>query len=315
MSPPLKRWWPLIRLLVSAGLVAYLVTAVDFQPLREVLPRFRAGYYLAGIGVMALYVVLQAWILSRLLGLRGIPATTGTMIRFNCISSFFGVFLPGGAGADLVMAFRLCRDASDKAGVLAAILYARVAGLLAMTALTLVAAIATTLPFPGAAVVTGVVLAAAVVLLAAHRAIGSRAVLVFFPGRWRDSRPALFLVRMLDALKLFTGFSGKTLAPVIGLLLMGLARGAMDYLMARAVGVVLPFPYFIAFSTLVSLITLLPVSIAGIGVREMTFAGLFTATGVAGSLGIAVSLLSFSLSLWVAVAGGILYAIKGWKAT
>lgn len=302
-----------LRIAVSAGLIAFLVNKLDLAPLRELAPQFRPSFYLSGMVVMALYVMLQAWILSRLLALRQIAVSLGDMAHFNCISSFFGIFLPGGAGADLVMALRLCRNSSDKAGVLAAILFARVAGLLAMAFLALIVALTMKLPIDGVALVTGLVVGGAALVFMINRLVPEDTLMSFVPPGWRTNRLMQFSLRLLDALRLFGGRSGGIGGPLAGFLFMALARGLMDYLMARAVGVVLPFPMFLVFSTLVSVITLIPVSIAGIGVREVTFVGLFAAAGIPEALGIAVSLLSFSLSLWVSLFGGILYASKGWK--
>jgi uncharacterized membrane protein YbhN (UPF0104 family) len=63
----------------------------------------------------------------------------------------------------------------------------------------------------------------------------------------------------------------------------------------------------------VSLVTLLPISIAGLGVREVTYAGLFSLVGVPQALAVSISLLSFSLSLVVCLIGGVLYATGGWR--
>ena len=297
---------------LSMALLAYLGVTMDWQPLRDSWGSFRPGLYALGITAMTGYVVLSAWVLWRLLRARGSGMSLGDLVHFSLVSSFFGIFLPGGAGADLVMGLRLCRNAQDRAGVVAAILFARIAGLVAMVAVTLLVTWFVDTPFRGVVPVCAAIVAGFAALVALNQKGVIDAARSTLPDRFRDARLVGVMERLLDALRQFSRIRSLP-APLIGLVGMALARGGMDYLMARSFGVELPFAWYVVFSTAVSLITLLPVSIAGIGLREASYGGLFALAGADPSLGVAVSLLSFSLSLWVAVAGGMLYAVRGWN--
>jgi glycosyltransferase 2 family protein len=308
-----KKISPILRFLVSAGLIVYLVLTVDFRPLAEVFPAFRWTFYLAGLVLMAVYVLLQAFILDRLLKNRGIVTSWVRMVRYNLIGSFFGVFLPGGAGADIVMAFSLCRNASDKASVVSSILFARVAGLTAMVLLAFVVSITLGSPVPGVVMVTVGVLAIVAMLIIGNELGLFRSVQQFVITRHAQHRVIGFVDRSMNAMSGLTGSYRMLSVVAPAMLVMGLGRALMDYFMARSLGVVLPFHYFIIFSTVVSLVTVLPITIAGLGLREVTFTGLFAMAGVSQALAVSISLLSFSLSLWVCLAGGIAYAGGGWR--
>lgn len=311
----LKKYSPLIRFLFSAGLVCYLVMTVDFAPLEETLPLFQWRFYATGLLVMCLYVMLQAFILVRLLNARGVPVIWSQMIRLNVMSSFFGVFLPGGSGSDVVMAVSLCRNEHDKAEVASSIIFARVAGLAAMVLLAYVVSewAGSAVPGVNALLFSVLVVLALIVLL---NAVGltdvvEKKVLTVFPG----SRVIQFIARFIHSMTSM-GRSGRLMLVVMpAFLVMGVGRAAMDYFMAKSLGVVIPFSNFILFSTVVSLVTILPISIAGLGVREVTFVGLFALVGVPQSMAVSISLLSFSLSLWVCLVGGITYAGAGWNHT
>lgn len=308
-----RTWMLPVRWIMSLALLAYLGFTMDWQPLREARGSFRPGLYAFGITAMAGYVVLSAWVLYRLLRARGLAIPLGAMVHVSLVGSFFGIFLPGGAGADLVMGLRLCRDGQDRAGVVAAILFARIAGLVAMVMVTLLVALCVDTPFRGIVPVCAMMLAGFALLAALNREGVFAAVRSALPDRWRDARAVGAVERLCDALRQFSRLRSLP-GPLIGLLGMALARGGMDYLMARSVGVELPLAWFMVFSTAVSIITLLPVSVAGIGLREASYAGLFSLAGADQSLGVAVSLLSFSLSLWVAGVGGMLFAVRGWSS-
>jgi hypothetical protein len=93
--------------------------------------------------------------------------------------------------------------------------------------------------------------------------------------------------------------------------LVGLFRVFMDYVVARAIGIQLPALYFLVFAPLVTLATVVPLTIAGLGIREGTYVGLFALVGLPGAEAFTMSLLSFSLSLWVCALGAVFYALQG----
>ncbi len=303
----------LLRALCSAALLGYLLMQIDYAPLAEVLQRFRPPVYVLALLTMTAYVFAQSYTLHALLGMRGIPVGFLNMARYNFISSFFGVFLPGGAGADVVMVIGLCRTETDKAGVLGAVAFARVAGLIAMIFLAFVVSLTPWCPVPGVRGVTGLILVAvlSVVLLIRTGVIDAVRKKLF--GMLSGNRVTSFVDRLLEAFTALSASGHGLLRVAPFFLLMALGRGAMDCLVARSLGVDLSFPSFLVFSTVVSLATLLPISIAGLGVRELTFAGLFATVGVPQEVAVSVSLLSFSLTLWVCLVGGVLYAMKGWR--
>jgi len=313
MQQVLKKYGSLFRFILSAVLVGYLFITVDFTPLAASLPLFQWRFYVIGLLFMGLYVMLQAFILTRLLNARGVPVTWHRVVRFNLISSFFGVFLPGGSGSDVVMAVSLCRQAHDKAEVTGSIIFARVAGLAAMVLLAYGVSEFAGSAVPGMNTVMFWVLVVLAVVILLNAAGLTDQIEKNIIGRFPRGRIVDFISRFIHSFKVM-GRSGRLMMEVMpAFLVMGVGRAVMDYFMAKSLGVVIPFSNFIIFSTVVSLVTVLPISIAGLGVREVTFAGLFALVGVPQALAVSISLLSFSLSLWVCLAGGIAYATGGWK--
>jgi uncharacterized protein (TIRG00374 family) len=81
------------------------------------------------------------------------------------------------------------------------------------------------------------------------------------------------------------------------------------YVIARSVGVDIKMIYFFIFVPIMGVVTLLPISIGGLGVRENIAAYLFPLVGVPKDLAIAMSLLNFSFILICAVTGGLIYYV------
>ncbi|MCX5705433.1 MAG: lysylphosphatidylglycerol synthase transmembrane domain-containing protein [Candidatus Omnitrophica bacterium] len=81
------------------------------------------------------------------------------------------------------------------------------------------------------------------------------------------------------------------------------------YIIARSIGVNTNFIYFLIFLPIMGAITMLPISIGGLGLRENTAAYLFPLVGVGKDLAVAMSLLNFFFILTCAIIGGLTYYV------
>lgn len=79
----------------------------------------------------------------------------------------------------------------------------------------------------------------------------------------------------------------------------------LNYLVAISLDIQIPYTYFITLSALATLISLLPITIAGIGTREVTLVILFNLFNISPEKTIAMSIIAFVLStLSIALLGG-----------
>jgi uncharacterized membrane protein YbhN (UPF0104 family) len=83
------------------------------------------------------------------------------------------------------------------------------------------------------------------------------------------------------------------------------------YLIGASLNVSVPLVYYFIFCPLISIISLLPVSIAGIGVREGGFVYFFTRVGASKPEALSIALLLFFEAICMALIGGILYWAAG----
>jgi hypothetical protein len=80
-----------------------------------------------------------------------------------------------------------------------------------------------------------------------------------------------------------------------------------SFLVALSLGIKINIIYFFVFLPVVGVVSLLPVSIGGLGVREGMTVFLFKNVGVAKDLAIGMSLMNFSFILIYASLGGLIY--------
>ena len=81
------------------------------------------------------------------------------------------------------------------------------------------------------------------------------------------------------------------------------------YFIALALGVRINFIYFLIFLPIIGAITLIPISLGGLGLRESLFVVYFAKAGVIKQLALAMSLLSFSFVVVYGAIGGLIYVL------
>lgn len=92
-------------------------------------------------------------------------------------------------------------------------------------------------------------------------------------------------------------------------LLVQIVSPISAYLIALSLGVKINMIYFFIFMPIIGAITLLPISIGGLGLRESSYVFYFAKVGVIKQLALAMSLLCFAFILFYGALGGLIYVL------
>lgn len=303
-----------VRLLVSVGLIAFLVYRLDLNEIGghfrglAVLPLCLAA--LADFGVI--FVNSLRW--RVLLAAKGIRASQARLLYYYLVGNFFSAFLPTAVGGDVVRVMGLSARTDRRAGVFASVLVERLLGFFVLLPIGLCA-----IPFVGRervdwGVIAAVWAIAALIFLTAFivmlRPVARQLSRVLDPllspfGRFRARER---IERAYEAVVSYRCCRG---ALVQGLLISAVSRLLWItgcYMVARAFSIDLAFPTLLLVVPIVELARMIPISISGIGVREATFVALLSQFGVADSLGFAYSVVVYVVFMLFALVGGLLYA-------
>lgn len=298
-SSGVLRW--MLRVAVSVGIVVYILVDVDTGDLVQALTAVRLAPFAVGLGLYLLGQALSAYkwaLLGRSVGFQQ-PLTD--YARFYFIGMFFNLFGPGTVGGDLARALYLS-DGRRPVLALNSVVFDRVTGLallMALGAAALAAFPGYGLPWPLTATLIGGGFALPVgwwlcphlvrLLPAGNRV--RRQVEVDLEPFWRDRR---LLAEVA----------------VVSLAFHVLQVG-VQYMVARAAGANLPFSYCLIFHPVISLMTALPVSVGGFGVREGGYLYFLTRIDVDDSIAVTVGLLWFAVTLLGGLVGGALFVASG----
>jgi uncharacterized protein (TIRG00374 family) len=300
-----------LRIGGSRVLVAALVFYGDLGQVGRILASSRPG--------------LVAWLLARVTALRSLSAyrwfvllrsgrpelSLMSIVRISFISVFAGTFLPGGVGSEAIRIYGAARASSDLALAFSSAVVERAFGLVAL--LIMVAAGLSLGPtgLPEAlrtwsiAGLLGVAIGAW--LMMARR---PRACITSWLAGWPILAPVNERLRKLYArMDLFAGSSVLTSSFLLAFVLQ-FGRVLAALLAARALHLDVAFANLLVIVPVAMLVSILPVSIGGLGLREGTMVSLLGMVGVAPAAGLALSVLLLATGFVSTLPGAVFLAQK-----
>jgi len=304
----LKKYAIFVKILVSAGLLCYLLQRIDFEQLRDIFANLMPQFYALAAVLWCINIVVQATILKVLLSAKEISARSRDIIKMLVISNFFGIVLPGGVGSDVVLCYYLCKGNEKKKEALSAVIFSRLGATFIMVVIAFLFSFGDSYLRHSLNLVSAAML---IVGLAAY-------LLVLKSAPYAQAMPAGTGLRKYkwsslayDTLLTTVDFmrSRKILALTIPLFaLVGTLRVLIDYSIAISIGLSVNLADFAMMIPWPSLALILPITVAGIGVRESAYVAALKAIDILPAQALSISTLSFSLTLLTCIAGAIIYA-------
>ena len=294
------------RAAISVALICWLLCSVPLDEFEGALVGSR--WWLFGLStlVMLLRPVIAAYRWQIMLAVGGIRVSLGRLFHWYMIGGFFNLMLPTSLGGDVMRLYHLARHSGRKADTVASVLMERILGFLALIAMAMVGLAATPVAWQNPKMLAGllaVCLAYAALLIGLfHRGV-SRAVVRLMHRVHLDGLGAK-LERGYDALhSLGQHRSALALAFLCSVAFQAVGVFCV-YLIGLSLGLGVPLAYYFLSVPLIWLISMAPISIGGMGVRDGGFVLFFTALGVTSASALLLSLLSFAQIIAVGLVGG-----------
>lgn len=239
------------------------------------------------------------------------------LLKSNLISFYYVLFLPGQIAAEGVKAFRLINKQNSAEKVSCSALIDKIVGIIGLLLVGSIGAILS--PYEERVIVLAYVFLA--LALTAFISIYfspwfirvTHAVIGFVLGKMSLKKVGFlktFLSKLDDRVKrIETTFQEivadhRSLVLSVGLaILTQLVNSTGQYFIAKSLGIELSLYEWFWIFAFMSIALLLPVSFAGIGIRESSLAGIFTYLGLSVESAIAFSLASYILLICYALIG------------
>jgi uncharacterized protein (TIRG00374 family) len=297
-----------IRLVLSLGILAALFTQISPARLLENLRAVSPAFVLFAWCYYALCQWISSYRWQLLLSAKGVHVSLSQLFAYYMIGMFVNNFMPGSVGGDVVKSYRLFRRTKEMEIAVVSVFLERFTGLLGLCLISIFA-LAFGYRHLDSPMVLGAVVAAIAALLLMVAVLWLLPVLVrrfewlgrFVPAKVRQVAGGVYEALISYRHELPT--LGVTIAVSVVLQLMFAAYYAIA---SVAMGIPIPFVYFVLFLPLVTIVGLLPFSIGGLGIREVVMVALFAGVGIAKedvlAVVLTVQIINTVLSLW----GGLL---------
>ena len=300
----------IVKIAVSAALLGFLYRNTPLARIAAVLAASDFSLLALVGGILLVNTTLSAWKWRILLLADSIDIPLAKLVISYLIGGFFNLFLPSNIGGDSYRIYDIMRKSGQGARTAASVFADRLSGFVALACLSF-----------GGSVFVALRLGRPLLVALPLFALAGLALILWL--LWRRG-PLLWLLRVsrLDRLpglaafldKFFAAFAryggdARTLARVmlISFAFQFLLVLAV-YLMAAAIQARAPFVHFLAFVPLITLMEALPVSVYGIGVRDMGYVFFFQWAGMGEAHTRALPIVFVAVTLCYALIGGALYA-------
>jgi hypothetical protein len=299
------------KLIVSALLLLILFWRVDRPTFIRTVQALPLTLVLGCVGLYALGYFISTVRWQRLLLAEGIrlPLWRVTLVYFE--AAFFNLFLPTLIGGDIVRGYAIYRITQGHDASIPSILMDRLSGFGALIGIALIA-----LGLSQKQV--GDPQIAAMLLLVAAAFAGVIAVLLH--DRMKERASALLrlvgltrfeakLQGMVEALQRYRRHRRALGQAILLSVLLQILIIVTYYLIGAGLNLGVPIAYFFVYVPLITVLAMLPVSVAGLGVREGSVVYFFAKVGVDPASALTMSLAWFSLTLTVSALGGIVFLL------
>jgi uncharacterized membrane protein YbhN (UPF0104 family) len=287
-----------LRLTITVVLLAWVGYHTDWAKVGGALAHMRVELWLAALGVLGLTQVVSAWRWQILARPFGFERSIGQLLNYYFIGMYFNLLLPTSVGGDVVRAWYLDGGGGQRALAFVSVFVDRFSGLLVLLCFGCVGVLVSPAGIPSW-------------IPALVWATTASAVLAIVLASWLARRGERFSkqfakVRLaIDVLRSPRLFAGSTL------LSLGVQAGniVLVWLVGLALGAEVPFGYYWVVVPMVTLLTMLPVSVNGMGVRENAMVVFLAPLGVAEATATPLALLWFLVFLVASLAGGLVYLL------
>lgn len=307
-----------LKLGIAVGILWWVARDLDLRLVLQVLRSAEPLPIGGALLLMFVPVAIAGWRWQQTLEVFGIHAPLPTLVKIAQIGQFFMLFFPGPSGDDLMRMLYISRIAKGRVGAACtSVLLDRALGFASVFMLaafcipaqwTVLATsrrtywMAWSMEALGVAVCAGL---CAYLLVAPTRTrrLLSALVTALPLGRFSEKIAALMEPIAVHKRTILRVLAAATLTQTLNSIAFGFA--------GRAVGIEMSVSFWLGFIPIVLAASAIPISVAGLGVREFLFVLFLRVAGnVSEERALAASFVVFAMTAVVSLAGGIVYLLS-----
>jgi len=301
----------LLKLGVTGSLLYLALSRANTGMLVERVGRLDLAWIAAGVGIALLQTVPSGWRWAMLANRCGASLPFGDAVRFSLVGTFFNQVLPSTIGGDAARVLLLARSGAGWRAATYSVLLDRFAGVFVLAIL-----VSGLLPWSLALIPQSLarwaLLAVGVGSLAGALLFLSLASLHWpWLARWSAFRHLIEMSRLAQGILRSPHDAARLLGVSIFIHMMS---ASIVWSAAKAIAAPIEFVHVLLLGLPTMLITTIPISVAGWGVRETAFLFAFSFVGVPEDSGVLVSLLYGSILFILGAIGSLAWFFEPRRA-
>ena len=303
----------IVRIGVTLVLFCFLFKSFSWPTLLQAMTHISYGKMLLGVIVGLFGIIISCYQWRSLLRSEQIGYDLAELVDLYFVGIAFSHFLPTGMGGDVVKAIHVGRKANNSAGSASAVLMCRITGFLGMLFIAIPVLLCKYKQFNSSIVLEFSLLSIVVAGMLVGAMAGTVLLPRFLQGGWLEYRFLVPIMKIGNALKETTRRPlALTIAVLYGTVFWG-GSCLNYYAYGIALDVHTPFYFYLVAIPFVSLVTFLPVTINGFGLRESAFVYIFSTMHAPAASALLLALLMDAQGLLFGVTGGFIYLRMGAK--
>jgi uncharacterized protein (TIRG00374 family) len=294
-----------LKLLITTALLIFLFYKVPVEEVFNIVRNIEIKNFYLSIILFFLYYAFFSIRWKYLLCSQKIEISLLQSYLFIHIAFFFNNFLPSGLGMDVVRSgYAGGRKNFEKA--LGASLMERVLGMIGMMFIGVLAIFSIRSEFIYLAIfyiflIVLIFLLYILIFSLNLEWIKKKLISIKFLNLGESLRTFYHAIKIYGKKKKVVGIG------IVYSLLVQITIILINFLLSKSLGINLPFISIIAYIPLITIISLIPVTINGLGMRESAYVFLFSYYGIAREQALSLSLLFFATSVIASLVGGFLF--------
>jgi len=303
----MKLNWKKILPLIGVVLFIYILTRLDFLELWQTVKKINPWYclFLPFLVLLILYLqTLKWWVLLKS---QGIKVELAGLFKIHLVSSYYAFITPSRVGYFVKIPYLQSQSGLSATEISGSVIIDRILDVFTLLIFALLGSLSLLSSYPNVFFIFLAIFLAFVIII------------LFFYSKKRARSFASFFKRIIpDKLKeklekifneLYNNFPAKRklLLPVLLSAFIWFILYSQTYLIALSLGINIDYWHFIGLLPISTMITLLPITINGLGTREAALILLFSSYNVPQESIVAMSLIGFILFFFLpALCGGFL---------
>ena len=304
-----------LKIVITVGLYVYILSKVNIGRLWEMTREAQTSYFLAAILIYFLVQALSAYRWYVLLPPLGIRVPFLKILGLFFLGMYSNLFLPAAIGGDVVRIYYLNKEARNLSGSTATVFLDRDVGLAALLVIAIIAAAAGGTRFNSVmlAPVFGLITLGfvAINLSLFYRPTYNlvHRIMKLLKMKQADEK----IERMFVAITAYRKHPGLLWKAAVLSVIIQLGGIVVNALAGHSIGITTRngITDYLVFIPAISLISMNPISLNGMGWREAAYIILFMSAGASRDQATILSLLWLAVLVVTSLPGGLVYFLQG----